>query len=108
MPYDCLSCGACCCNPAHNAEAGFVDYVEVDPRGALFRRTGLLLRYAVQNAQGEWHLRLAPDGSCLALVGTPGVQVRCAVYPVRPPGCRRVEPGDDECRRARAERGVEG
>jgi hypothetical protein len=32
--------------------------------------------------------------------------VRCTLYHLRPSPCRRVQPGDDLCRRYRAEHGI--
>lgn len=103
---DCNRCGACCTNPATNTAEGFVDYVEVGAGEPLLRRADLLKKYVVANARGERHLRLDASGRCLALLGRLGKDVRCAIYAQRPRGCRRVQPGDEECLRVRADRGL--
>jgi len=33
--------------------------------------------------------------------------VHCAIYAQRPRGCKRVQPGDEACLRARRERGID-
>lgn len=105
---DCTRCGACCCNPDANRAEGVVAYVEIDdPRSALLRRDDLRKRYVAVDPDGLPHLRLDPSGRCAALRGPLGRDVRCAVYPHRPQGCRRVQPGDRECLRARRERGID-
>ncbi len=84
--YDCVQCGACCCNlPANRAE-GFIDYVEVDARAPLLRRPELVRRLVVYNEDGAAHLRLHPDGRCLALRGRVGQRVRCTIYSGPPRG----------------------
>jgi Fe-S-cluster containining protein len=107
VTFDCRSCGACCCNPEENRAEGFLDYVEVEPGARLWRRLRILDRYTVANARGERHLKLVGDEQrCAALEGAIGRHVKCAVYDDRPRGCRRVEPGDARCLKARAERGI--
>lgn len=103
---DCTRCGACCTNPAVNTAEGFVDYVEVGAGEPLLRRADLLKKYVVSNEDGVRHLRLDGSGRCLALLGGLGRSVRCAIYAHRPHGCRRVQPGDPECLRVRADRGL--
>ena len=104
--FDCQQCGACCCNPDANRDEGYVDYVAVDAPSPLLRKPDWSKRYVVVNAEGEAHLRLDPSGRCAALVGKLGVRIHCAVYAVRPRGCRLVEPASDACVRARRERGI--
>jgi Fe-S-cluster containining protein len=103
--FDCQACGACCVNPAENRRQGFRDWVEIDERDAILsrRRADKLIVY---NAAGEPHMRLDGEGRCVALRGRLGERVWCSVYELRPRACRRVEPGDDRCRRYRAERGI--
>lgn len=105
MIPDCLTCGACCCNPAENRAEGFRDWVALDPRDLLLRRRAAQ-RLVVFNADGEPHLRLDGDGRCVALRGSVGRRVFCSIYEIRPRACRRVEPGDARCLRYRAERGL--
>jgi Fe-S-cluster containining protein len=107
VTFDCRSCGACCCNPAENRAEGFLEYVEVERGSRLWRRLRILDRYTVANDRGERHLKLVGEEQrCAALEGALGRRVRCAVYDARPAGCRRVDPGDARCRKARAERGL--
>ncbi|HEU4536281.1 MAG TPA: YkgJ family cysteine cluster protein [Polyangiaceae bacterium] len=105
--FDCQACGACCTNPDENRREGFVDYVEVDPRGPLARDPDRGKRFVVYNAEGRPHLRLDPSGRCAALRGRLGASVRCAVYALRPRGCRLVEPASLRCLQARRERGLD-
>lgn len=60
----------------------------------------------IANDDGVRHLRLDASGRCLALLGAVGKNVRCAIYAQRPHGCSRVQPGDRECLRVRADRGL--
>jgi Fe-S-cluster containining protein len=106
MALDCRTCGACCCNRDANRDEGLDDYVEVTSRDALFLVPDLLERYAVRNAKHEWHLKLTNSQRCVALEGQLGRRVSCAIYALRPSGCRRVQPGTPECLEARAERGL--
>ena len=52
------------------------------------------------------HMRLDPEGRCLALRGRIGKQVRCTIYADRPQACRRVEAGSELCRDYREARGL--
>ena len=104
--FDCVRCGACCCNTDDNRKEGFVDYVEVFPHDTLHRRPDILSRIAVRNERKQVHLQLTDDGRCVALDGVVGTSVHCRIYDLRPAVCRRVQPGSDECLRARRERGV--
>jgi Fe-S-cluster containining protein len=105
--YDCQRCGACCYNPDENRVTGYVDYIEVRPADALWKRPRLFRRLAVFNEQGEAHMKLNRDQRCVALRGRLGRAVECSIYADRPRGCRRVEPGTESCLKARRERGVD-
>jgi hypothetical protein len=105
--YDCQTCGACCCNPNVNRRRGLVNYIEVEKTDRLLRRRDLVRRLVVLDDDGIPHMRLDDAQRCVALEGEVGHQVRCGIYQWRPTGCRLVEPGDEECRRARRERGVD-
>ena len=108
MTFDCRSCGACCCNTDENRAENYFEYVEVTPRAALSRHPVLLRRLTVLNRDGERHMKLrGREQRCVALEGVLGVEVSCAIYQLRPAGCRRVQPGSRECRRDRRERGIE-
>src|SRR5438128_12555864 len=107
MTFDCRACGACCCNPAENRAERFSDYVEIGARERLARKPALLRRSAVLNARGELHLRLVgPEQRCAALLGSVGKRVSCALYELRPRGCRLVEPGSAPCLQHRSEKGI--
>jgi len=103
--YDCQRCGACCCNPADNRAEGFEDWIEVQAGAPLLRRkqhAGLLVR----GRDGRQHLRLSEAGRCIALQGRTGESVRCTLYALRPRACRRVQPGDPDCRQSRVDQGL--
>jgi Fe-S-cluster containining protein len=108
VTFDCLSCGACCCNTDENRAEKFVDYVEVPARSALARHPRLLRKLTVLNDKGERHMKLrGAQQRCVALEGRLGVRVSCTIYELRPGACRTVQPGSRECRRDRRERGIE-
>lgn len=104
--YDCLSCGACCQNTPENRAEGFSQYIEVDPDAPLWRRPDLVRKLVVRDEDGGAHLRLHPDGRCVALRGRIGARVRCEIYRERPAPCRSVEAGGDLCRSYRRSRGL--
>lgn len=105
--YDCLSCGACCQNTPENVAEGFQFYVEVDEAAPLWRRPDLVRKLVVYAEDGTPHLRLHPDGRCVALRGKIGHSgVRCSVYRERPAPCRQVEAGSELCQRYRRSRGL--
>ena len=104
---DCRACGACCVNPDENRAEGVVDWVEVADGEPLLGDARLAARHVVTNSAGEQHLRLDPDGRCLALRGRMGRHVTCTVYALRPRGCRLIEPGDARCLQYRRERGID-
>ncbi|WP_296526571.1 YkgJ family cysteine cluster protein [Rhodoplanes sp.] len=91
--WSCQACGACC---AYSAEW---------PRFSLESEVALALIPAgfVDDAAG----RMRCEGDrCTALLGEVGQATACAVYAVRPDVCRTCEPGDPECRMARARHGL--
>ncbi|HVK75736.1 MAG TPA: YkgJ family cysteine cluster protein [Kofleriaceae bacterium] len=104
---DCRRCGACCVNLPANAAEGFVGWVEVEPGDRLLDQAELARKLVVRDADGVPHLKLAPDGRCLALRGRLGERVRCDVYHHRPSPCRRVQAGDPLCRRYRQAHGLD-
>ena len=101
--FDCQSCGACCCNTERNRSAGNREYIEVTRAERLYRlHRELLKRLGFRNERGLWHMRLVGEEQrCSALDGQIGVRVACTIYPTRPVGCKKVQPGDDECMQAR-------
>ncbi len=104
--YDCTLCGACCCNPPGNRAEGFVDYIEVDERAPLLKKPELVRRLVVVGDDDVKHMRLDPEGRCLALRGRIGKHVRCTIYADRPRACWSVEPASDLCRAYREARGL--
>jgi len=103
---DCERCGACCVNAPDNQREGFRSWVEVGDDEPLLARADLVRKLVVRDGEGVAHLRIADDGRCLALRGTLGERVSCAIYHHRPAPCRRVQPGDAWCLRYRAARSV--
>ena len=107
VEFDCQKCGACCCNPAENRAEGFRDYVEIAKSEKLAKKPRHLSRYAVTNDAGVLHLKLiGEEERCAALLGSLGKRVTCAIYDLRPRGCRLVEAGDKRCLQYRRERGL--
>jgi hypothetical protein len=47
-----------------------------------------------------------PVPRCCALQGEIGRQVTCLAYAARPSPCRELQPGDEQCNRARARHGL--
>ena len=107
VAYDCVRCGACCCNLDQNREIGYRDYVEIGKRSPLVRQPELLKKYVVINEDGIPHMKLDARERCVALKGAVGRKVECVIYPDRPSGCRRVQPGDENCKKSRRERGID-
>ncbi len=104
--FDCVRCGACCCNIDKNRALDYRDYVEVEPRDVLRKEKKLLPIYVVYNEDNQPHMRMR-NNRCIALRGRLGKKVACEIYAFRPSGCRRVKAGDAECRRDRRERGID-
>jgi Fe-S-cluster containining protein len=105
---DCQACGACCCNSAANKAEDYLDYVEVKARDVLSKRPGLVRHLCVLNQHGETHLKLVgKEQRCIALLGTLGQSVNCAIYEVRPRPCRVVEKDSKECHERRKDQGFE-
>ena len=102
VDLSCQECGACCVNPPENRDEGYLEYIEVASKDGILRRKDLTRQYTVTSADGSIHLRLAPDGRCLALTGAVGRRVSCRIYQHRPSPCRRVQIGSDACLRHRA------
>ena len=106
--FDCQACGACCCNTERNIKMGSQAYVEVPSSDELNKQHRTLLKQlAVRDDGGFWFLKIVGDDHrCVALEGEVGAGVGCAIYKLRPSGCRRVEAGDEECLRARRFKGL--
>lgn len=104
---DCQTCGACCCNTDENRAENYPWYVQVEAGNRMLARPDLVDRYVAFDSEDMPHMRLMQDGRCAALKGKLGRDVHCAVYAHRPRGCRSVQPGDEDCLRARKERGID-
>ena len=89
----CQACGACC---AYSAQW---------PRFSLESEAALaaIPSALVDDARGR--MRCTGD-RCMALSGEVGVATACTIYPMRPDVCRACQPGDPECRMARARFGL--
>ena len=105
--YDCTMCGACCMNSAENQAEGYRWYIEIDdPKSQLLTRKDWQRKLVEHDEDGVPHVRILSDGRCAALEGSLGKRCACGIYKHRPSGCKRIEPGDVNCERARAERGI--
>jgi hypothetical protein len=97
---DCRRCGACCM-----PELRLPFYVGLT--GADLRRLTPRSR-ARHVGRASLLTKLDPVGRCvcIALRGTVGRGVSCAIYPRRPRACRRLTAGSAACRRARRQAGL--
>jgi Fe-S-cluster containining protein len=102
VTLDCRTCGACCIN----VDAAFPWWVEIANGDRILDRADLVKKHVVYDPDGVPHLRLAPDGRCLALRGALSGRVSCGIYRERPTPCRTVQPGDALCLRYRHEHGL--
>lgn len=97
----CQSCGACCATlritfPAGElaAEGGSIPDRLAEPYGSVMC------------------MRTTAEGRCIALRGTPGIDVGCTIYEWRPQPCREFAPlaalgrGDAACDAARRKVGL--
>lgn len=103
----CTSCGACCGPPG--------DYLPYWA-GQLTVKDVLRLPVSYQNkiVQDDNNALLLPTRitkkngvQCIALEGTVGQAVACAIYPDRPACCRDYKPGSDRCLEARERAGID-
>ena len=97
----CQQCGACCATlrvsfPAEETDGG-----------------GGCVPQALTEVYGNVVcMRTTADGRCLALRGTVGMDVSCAIYELRPSSCREFAPlaalgrGDDACNDVRRRCGL--
>ena len=97
---DCRRCGACCA-PEFDSPV----YVTLRPKDLV----RLEPRWRARNVGRESLLtRLDSEGHCVcvALRGTVGKRVSCAIYERRPDECRMFSAGTPECLRAREQAGL--
>src|SRR5438094_8093173 len=105
--FDCVACGACCCNPEENREVDFIDYVEIDPTDRILKKPELVRRLVVLDDKLVPHMRIDRYQRCAALTGRVGKRVGCSIYTHRPSSCAAFEAGSDDCLLARRERGID-
>ncbi len=91
---DCVGCGRCCHHPPSTVSLLADDEARLDEEQ--------LRRLSVIEARPPFfRFLLHRDGHCVALdEATPGRHA-CAIYAVRPTGCRTVEAGSPCCLEAR-------
>jgi len=104
-PSPCQRCGACC-----------ITFRITLPRADLASQPGGWVPDALTEPYTPTTacIRENPDwpGRCIALQGTPGEKVWCAIYPQRPAACRDFAPlaqlgqGDEACDEARRHHGL--
>ncbi len=97
---DCQTCGACC---ATYRVAFYWAEADDAPGGQVPAALTQALRPLERCMQGT---ASAPT-RCVALQGEVGHRVACGIYAQRPSPCRAVQPGDAQCRKARAHRGLD-
>jgi Fe-S-cluster containining protein len=101
----CLGCGACC---AYYSAAFYWSEADDTPGGTvpvhMTQKFGAVQRVMLGTRQAQPH--------CVALLGTIGASVRCAIYPLRASVCRDFEYSwqngkpNERCDRARAAKGL--
>lgn len=98
----CQYCGACCASLRVSFPVDEVD----DCLG------GLVPQALTESYGNAACMRTMADGRCVALRGSVGEEVSCAIYELRPSSCREFAPlaalgrGDDACNDARRRRGL--
>ena len=94
--HPCLACGACCAS----FRVSFY-WSEGEARG---------LPAGLTDQVTAWFACMAGTNQgrprCAALDGAVGAAVSCRVYEQRPSPCREVEPGDEQCVKARQRHGL--
>jgi len=99
--FDCVACGACCCNPEENREIDYIDYVEIDPTDRILKQPDLVRRLVVLDDKLVPHMKHSQYQRCAALTGRVGEKVGCSIYAYRPSSCAAFEAGSDDCLLAR-------
>lgn len=101
MGNPCLRCGACC---AHYRVSFYWSEAESFLGGGVPPELIVPLNHYRSAMRGTLHAPVR----CVALEGTVGEGVRCAIYGKRPSTCRELEPWDEDgqpdekCAKARA------
>jgi uncharacterized protein len=99
VSLDCQTCGACCA--AYRVSFYWAEADDA-PGGTVPARLTLPLGLHLRCMQGTQ----AQPVRCLALKGELGQRVGCSIYANRPSPCRAVQPGGDQCLRARRLHGI--
>ena len=101
---DCRSCGACC-GPATD-DATHVQLFDVDVKrlSPAFRRAHVVDGFA--DNHGLRTKRGSSGTVCVALRGSVGARVSCAIYDRRPTLCELFKPGSKSCLESRRAIGI--
>lgn len=94
VDWDCQTCGACC---SYSAEW---------PRFTM-ETDEALDRIPAELTSADGRGMRCEGARCSALSGKVGTSAACTIYEVRPDVCHACNPGDDECRTARAAFGLD-
>jgi uncharacterized protein len=92
----CTSCGACCAS--FRVSFYFAEALANNLPDSLVERIDD--RFSCM--AGTNH----PEPRCMALTGRIGESVACSVYQARTGTCREVQPGDEQCLKARSRHGL--
>lgn len=92
--YDCMKCGACCAY-WHNIPVREKEVKDIDKRLKIYLKPSPLEPRGLSMKSVEGTKR------CVGLEGIVGQSVKCSIYDIRPPVCRRFEPGSDLCKKVR-------
>ena len=105
--YDCVTCGACCCNPNDNRELSYIDYIEIESDDRILKKPNLLRRLVVLDNNLVPHMKLDRYQRCAALTGRLGQRVACGIYADRPASCHSFVAGSRRCKQYRRDRGID-
>ncbi len=84
--FECARCGNCCTRPEGRVRVT-TDEVAALARARGLAESGFVSRYLNAGPNGDWLVRLAPDGACPFLERADGLAL-CTVYGARPEHCR--------------------
>lgn len=100
--YNCVKCGACC-TYWHNIPISIEEMPHIDENLKKYIKISYLgvSMKLVDNIDTLQRPKNA--GRCIALEGEVGKDIKCSIYEIRPPVCRRFEAGSDLCKKVRLE-----
>jgi uncharacterized protein len=99
---DCRSCGACC-GPPYVAD----HYIDLTDTDVARLSTHYKRAHVKRGPPPALATKCTNDGVvCVALQGSLGTSVPCAIYEQRPDACRAFRPGSRACLRLRAQVGL--